>query len=341
MQHTTVAVDLAKSVFQVAVSHHPGRVERCFRLTRSRFEVFMAQLEPAHVLLEGCGSAHYWGRVLQRQGHTVTLLPPHQVRRYRGPNKTDAADAKALLEASRNESIHSIPIKSVDQQMLAFLHRMRSGWMRTRIARMNQTRGMLRELGIAIPEGARHVGPQVRRCLQDPNTDIPGPLRTMLTQTLEEIRALEAQILQVEIQLRALASQIPAVHYLRSIPGIGLLTSTALVGMVGDMRRFRSGRTFSSFLGITPREHSSGSSRHVGSITKHGDAYLRMLFIHGARSALRAARSKTAPSPLQSWAVDLERRRGHNLAVVALANKMARIAWVVWKEQRDFKPVAA
>jgi transposase len=341
MQHTTIAIDLAKSVFQVAVSHQPGRVAQRHRLSRSRFVIFMAQQEPAHVLLEACGSAHYWARVLQGQGHTVTLLPAHHVRRYRSGNKTDEADAKALLEASRNERIHAVPIKSVDQQTLAFLHRMRSGWMRTRTARINQARGILRELGFTIPEGATHAVPHVRRYAHDPQAEIPAPLRTVLIQSTEEIRALEAMIHQVEVQLRAMAGQIPAVQHLRTIPGIGLLTSTALVGCVGDIRRFRSGRGFSSFLGITPREHSSGSSRHLGSITKRGDTYLRTLLIHGARSALRSARSKVTPSPLQMWAVELERRRGYNRAVVALANKMARIAWAVWKEQRDFRTVTS
>lgn len=339
MQHTTVAVDLAKSVFQVALSHRPGVIAQELRLSRPRFELFMARLKPSHVLLEACGSGHYWGRILQQQGHQVTLLPPHLVRPYRQGNKTDPADAKALLEASRNQGIHPVPIKSLDQQTLTSLHRLRSAWMTTRVARINLARGLLRELGISIPVGASHVLTHVRRWTRDPEAQIPPPVRIALTECVDEIRALDDRIHQLELQLRAISSQIPRVQHLRSIPGIGLLTSTALVAFAGDLRRFRSGRRFASFIGITPREHSSGSTRHLGHITKRGDSYLRTLLIHGARAALRSARSKASATPLQIWALELERRRGHNVAVVALANKMARLAWVVSKEERDFRPI--
>ena len=162
MQHTTIAVDLAKSVFQVAVSHHTGRVDEEHRLTRARFLRFFAQRSAATVLLEACGSAHHWARTLEQLGHTVQLLPPHETRRYVRRNKTDRADAKALLEAARNEEIHPVPVKSVSQQAVASLHRVRTTWVRTRTARLNTLRGLLREFGVTIPVGARHVVPQVR-----------------------------------------------------------------------------------------------------------------------------------------------------------------------------------
>ena len=345
MQHTTVAVDLAKSVFQVAVSRRPGRVSQRMRLSRPGFQRFIAQFEPAHVVMEACGSSHYWGRVLQSYGHTVTLLPPHHVRRYRAGNKTDETDTKALLEAVRNEEICPVPVKSVDQQTLVALHRLRIASMATRIARINLLRGVLREFGITIPVGPRHVLPQVETLLHDPDASLPAPLRPVLASGVEEIRLLEQRIKQLQRDLEALGSQISAVRYVDSVPGVGTLTATALVAFLGDVQRFSSGRRLASFLGITPREHSSGLSRRLGSISKHGDTYLRTLLIHGARAVLVAAgkadKGNRPLSPLQTWALGIKRRRGNNIASVALANKLARFVWTVWKEQREFQLVRA
>ncbi len=345
MQHTTVAVDLAKSVFQVAVSHRPGRVSERKRLTRSAFERFIAQLEPAHVVMEACGSSNYWGRVLQAKGHTVSLLPPHHVRRYREANKTDYTDTKAILEAFRNEAICPVPVKSVDQQTLISLHRLRSASMATRIARINLLRGTLREFGITIPIGPKHVLPQVEALVHDQNGTLPAPIRIVLMAGVEEIRMLDARIRQVQREFETLGSQIPAVHYVDSVPGIGLLTATALVAFLGDVHRFSSGRRLASFLGITPKEHSSGLQRRLGSISKHGDTYLRTLLIHGARAVLVAARKAIKANrplpPLQVWALEIQRRRGNNIAAVAVANKLARFVWAVWKEQREFQLVRA
>lgn len=343
MQHTTIAVDLAKSVFEVAISERPGHVSKRLRHSRSGFERFIAQHDPSHFLLEACGSSHYWGRVLQRLGHTVSLLPPHHVQRYRSGNKTDRADAKALLEAFRNEEILPVPVKSMDQQTLASLHRHRSAYMHTRIARINLVRGTLREFGITIPVGPKYVLPQIHALIHDPETPLPVPVRTLLAASAEEIRVLEARIQQIQRELEALGAQIPAVQQVDSVPGIGTLTATALVAFLGDARRFRSGRRLASFLGITPREHSSGLNRRLGSISKRGDSYLRVLLIHGARAVLSAARRGSrrnkALSSLHIWALEVDHRRGFNVATVALANKLARFVWAVWTERREFRLV--
>ncbi len=339
MQHTTIAVDIAKSVFQVAVSDRPGRVTAQHRVSRGRFVQFFVARPPATVLLEACGSAHYWGRQLTSLGHTVRLLPPHDVHRYVRRNKTDATDAKALLEADRNEEIRPVPIKTVEQQALASLHRLRSAWQATRTARLNTLRGLLREFGVTIPVGARHVVPQVRALVEDTESPVPAALRSTLAVACEEIGELETAVLGVERQLAALARQMPAVTELLTVPGIGLLTATALVGCVGDIRRFHSGRGFASYLGLTPKEHSSGSRRRLGAISKQGDRYLRMLLIHGGRSVLWAAKRTQTPDALRAWALAVERRRGHNIAAVAVANKLARIAWAVWSEGRAFTAV--
>ena len=335
MNTTQVAVDLAKSVFEVAVSRRPGKVHESHRLSRSRFQRFFAEREPVDVLMEACGSAHYWGRELEAMGHRVALLPPGDVSRYRDGNKTDRSDAKALLEAVRNEAIDKVPVKSVDQQAVAALHRLRSGYLRTRTARLNAVRGHLREFGVTIPVGAMQVIGHARQALDA--EEVPAYLRHALDEVLAEIDTLSEKAKALQRTLEHLTQQMPDAQRLMTVPGIGVLTATALVSFVGDIRRFPSGRHFAAYLGLTPREFSSGSSRRLGRITKRGNSYVRMLLVHGARSALRAGKITDEPDDLRTWALDVEQRSGHNVAAVALANKLARVAWRVWRDQRPFQ----
>ena len=329
-----IGVDLAKSVFEVAVSPAPGVVVSRHRLSRTAFPRFLAGHAPAEVLLEACGSGHYWGREAQRLGHRVTLLHPADVARYRDGNKTDRADTKALLEAARNQALTPVPVKSVEQQAVVALHRVRQGYLRTRTARINALRGHLRELGHVIPVGARHVLGDAREALAA--DEVPAFLRDVLLDLVAEIRTLEEKAAAVRVSLTSLAKQMPAAQRLLTVPGVGVLTATALVAFVGDICRFRSARHFASWLGLTPREHSSGSSRRLGSITRKGNSYLRMLLIHGARSALRAGAVTEHPDDLRTWAKEISLRHGHNVAAVALANKIARICWRTWRDERDF-----
>ena len=331
MKHTTIGVDLAKSVFEIGISSNPGSIEERQRLSRNKFTEFVYQREPATFVMEACGTAHYWGREMEKCGHEVVLLPPMQVRPYVKGNKTDRTDVTGMLEANRNEDIYPVPVKSLVQQQLTSLHRVRSGWMGTRIARSNMVRGLLRELGIVIPLGAAKVVPRVREVIEDADSAVPAAMREVFHTCCEEIRQLEDQIRDVERQLKALARETPAVERLQTIPGIGLLTATALVGFVGDVQRFRSCRHFASYLGLTPRERSSGLRRRLGGISKRGDTYLRTLLIHGARAVVRVAQLKAEPDRLSAWALELQQRRGYNKAATAVANKLARIVWAVWK----------
>jgi len=335
--HTTYAVDIAKSVFEIAVSHHPGHVRERHRLSRERFLTFFAQQKPGTVLLEACGSAHHWARSLSTIGHHVVLLPPHRVRPYVTGNKTDSADAKALLEAVRNQDIRPVPVKSIHQQSLAALHRLRSAWISARTARINTVRGLLRELGVFIPRGAKRVRPALAELLENPDSPLPHALRPALADAADEIALLERRLANLQTQLNALGRSIPDVHLLQTILGIGPITATALVAFVGNVQRFPSGRHFASYLGLTPREHSSGLTRRLGAISKRGDTYIRMLLVHGARSILWSAKRNTNPDPIQLWALEIERTRGHNKAAVALANKLARIIWAVWRNQRPYE----
>jgi transposase len=244
MSTIQIGVDLAKSVFEVAVSGEPGVVQSRHRLTRTAFPRFLAGHPPAEVLLEACGSAHHWGREAQRLGHRVRLLHPADVARYRDGNKTDRADAKALLEAARNQGLTPVPVKSVEQQAIVALHRVRAGYLRTRTARINALRGHLRELGYAIPIGARRVTVDARMALADET--VPGFLRQVLLDLIEEIRSLEAKAESVRTSLSSLIPQMPDAQRLLTVPGVGVLTATALVAFVGDIHRFKSGRHFAS-----------------------------------------------------------------------------------------------
>jgi transposase len=266
--HAVTAVDIAKNIFEVAVSIQPGRAKERKRLPRKSFLCLFATRPQATVVMEACGSAHYWAREIEKLGHQVVLLPPSLVAPYRKRNKTDRADAKALLEAFRDEDIHPVPIKSVYQQTLTSLHRARSKWMQARTATINTVRGLLRELGEFIP---------------------------------------------------------------------------ALVAFVGDAQRFKNGRRFACYLGLTPKENSTGGKRRLGRISKQGNPYLRHLLIHCARSMIRAAGTKTELDRLRSWALDRAASRGPHKGAAAVANKLARTAWAIWAKNTTYcpQPVAA
>jgi transposase len=340
-KHIVVSVDIAKAKFEVAVSEETGRVNRTRCLDRCEVLIYFAQLPQATVVMEACGSAHYWAREIEGLGHRVVLLPPHQVRPYVTRNKTDRADAKGILEAYRNADIRPVPVKTIPQHVLSSIHRFRSGWLGARTAQVNTLRGLLRELGLIIPEGIEKVLPQVRLFLAEADSGIPDALRATVAAACEQIESLSEQIDLAQRQLEALAEQTPVVERLRSIPGIGLMTATALVAFVGDIHRFPSGRHFASYLGLTPREYSTGCRRRLGRISKRGDSYLRMLLIHGARSVLCHAKKAKTHDRLRTWALQLQRRTRHNKAAVALANKLARIVWAVWKNSREFESMRA
>jgi transposase len=335
---TTIAVDLSKNVFEIAVERQ-GRICQRKRLNRRQMVELFSQCPSATVLMEACGSSHYWGRVLQRLGHDVRLLPPQHVKPYVLGNKTDRRDAEAILSARHRESIVPVPVKSIEQQSVTVLHRLRALWMKTRTSRLNALRGILRELGVTIPEGASRVLPAVSAALSDPNVPIPEVLHPVLLSAMAEVRELDERIEGVKRQLEAVARTVPMVERLETIPGVGLLNATALAAMTGDFSRFPSGRRFASSLGLTPKEHSSGMRRRLGAISKRGDTYLRTLLIGGARSVLLSAHRTKQPHRLQEWALNVERKRGRNRAAVAVANKLARIVWAVATRGVPFHPI--
>jgi transposase len=341
MAIATVAVDLAKNVFELASADEQGKIVSRKRLTRLQFSRYFDNHPSVHVVMEACGTAHHWARRLLERGMRVSLLPPHYVKAYVRRNKTDAADATALLEAARACDITPVQVKSIEQQALQGLHRIRAAWRRTRTARINTLRGLCREFGISAPTGRKRGLAALREALASEDCDVPRFMRTMLDSLLVEIQQLDERVIALEVQLQELARQSPECQRLQTVPGVGLIVSTAFVGTVGDINGFRSARRFASWLGLTPREHSSGGIRRLGAISKRGDSYLRMLLVHGARSVLYSAdASVRAGRPLDAlghFGIRVRARSGHNKAAVAVANKLARIVWSTWRYGNDFQ----
>lgn len=341
MQNVTIAVDLAKDVFELTVATAAGKVTERKRLTRPQFERFWSTRQPCAVVMEACGSAHHWARVLVGRGFDVRLLPAHYVKPYRMRRKTDRADCEALLEAARSPRIQPVGVKSQDQQQILALHRVREQWKRTRTARINGMRGLLREFGVIAPKGADRFLARLPQLLESQRELLPERLRRVLLAFWAEVEALEEHMRAVEKELAEIVRAHPVMRALLEIPGIGVLTATALYVSVGNIHLFPNGRHLASWLGITPKEHSSGNTRWLGRINKEGDPYLRTLLIHGARAAMTAAQTRQRAgkplSRLQQWAVEKAASLRHsNPAVVALANKLARICWAVWRHERSF-----
>lgn len=342
MHATTVAIDLAKDVFELAFADPVGRILERKRLTRKAFARVMENRPPVTVVMEACGSAHYWGRRFQAQGHTVRLLPARDVRPYVRRNKTDRADAAGLVEAARCEQIAEVPVKTPRQQGMQALHRIREQLKSQRTATINLVRGLLREYGVVIPDGATKVPAAVRDALEEADNQMPMALRATLAEQLDRIAMLQSDMGAIQKRLAQEAEHDVAVQRYLDVPGVGLLTATALRAGAGDLTRFNSGRHLAAWIGLVPREHSSGHQRRLGRITKRGDAYLRTLLIHGGRAVLRAAlmqqRAGRALDPLQAWALELAQRQGHNKAAVALANKLARRLWALDHYGTAFNP---
>ena len=342
MNATTVAVDLAKDVFELAFAESDGRIAARKRLNRQRFADTLVHQPPCTVVMEACGSAHHWGRFAQRHGHRVLLLPPRDVRPYVRRDKTDRADAAGLLEAARCADIHPVLVKSVLQQEIHALHAVRRQWIGTRTARCNVVRGLLREFGLVIRKGAATVRREVPGLLADADNGLPYRLRAVLSALLQEISELDARLAQIDAQLREFARQQPLLQRIDGICGVGVLTATALWAALGDVERFRRGRQLAAWFGLPPKEHSSGSRRRLGAMSKRGDPALRTLLIHGGRSCLaaaeRRARAGEPLTPLQRWMVACSERCGRNKAAVAVANKIARILWAVWRHDRTYDP---
>jgi transposase len=336
-----IGVDLADASFELAIANVQFEIQQRKRLSRLRFTLFRQELPPSLFLMEACSAAHHWGRILARWGHEVRLLPVQYVRPYVHRSKTDGADAAALLEASRCQTVRPVPIKTVEQQHLRQLHRLREQYKSTGNARLNLLRGALMELGVLVPKGLRDSLPGFQRALRAHSTPLPAQMRRICTQLLDEIQQLQVAMDSIETQLAESTREDPIVQRLLTICGVGPLIATAIRASVGHVERFPSGRHLACWLGLTAREYSLGERHRLGRISRQGDRYIRTLLVNGARSALMAANRFYPPGgpPLDRvrlWALGIQQRRGLNKATVALASKLARIIWAAWRHERAF-----
>ena len=331
---TTLGVDLAKQVFQVHwVEPDSGEVKRKV-LQREQFAAFFARRAPAVVALEGCGSAHHWGRVLRAQGHQVRLISAQFVRPFVKTNKTDVADAQAIWEAAQHPEMRFVALKSELQQAVLGLHRMRQLLVKQRTMQANQVRGLLYEFGVVVPRSWRTLLKQAGPVLADSNrSEIPELIRGQLQQQLQGLRELTERIEQLERTIGAYRKQDEQCRRIEAIPGVGPLSSTAVLAAIGDARVFRSGREFAAFLGLVPRQSGTGGRVRLLGISKRGDPYLRTLLIHGARAVVNHG-SRLGRIP--PWLQTLLSRRPKNVAIVALANKIARTIWALLAHGRSF-----
>ena len=335
MKITTIGLDLAKNVMQVHGVDEQGKVVLKKQLRRHRVASFFANLPVCLVGMEACGGAHHWARQLEKSGHRVKLMAPQFVKPYVKTNKNDAADAEAICEAVSRPNMRFVPVKNGEQQAVLSLHRARQGFVKARTAQANQIRGLLAEYGIVVPQGIIHIAKRLPAILEDGENELPGTFRQLLARLVDHLKELDRQVVELEKQIQRWHRESEASRKLEQIPGIGPLSASALVATIGDAKQFENARQLAAWLGLVPRQHSSGGKPMLLGISKRGDAYLRTLLIHGARSVVRVAECKDDGG--QSWLVQLIGRRHKNVAAVALANKNARIVWALLAHDRDYQ----
>lgn len=337
MKTTTIGIDLAKNVFQVHGVDAQGKITVRKQLRREQMSAFFVNLPACLIGMEACGSAHHWARVLQGMGHEVRLMAPQFVKPYVKGNKNDQADAQAICEAVSRPSMRFVPLKTLQQQSMLALHRVRQGAVKARTAQANQIRGLLGEFGLVVPQGIGHIAKRVPELIEDAANELPGQLRLLIQDMLEQLK-------QMDLRVQALRQQIEQLHQsdelsrkLAQVPGIGPITASALVASIGDAKNFKNGRQVAAWLGLVPRQHSTGGKPNLLGISKRGDTYLRTLLIHGARAVLFHAQRKGQEQDV-SWLSSLAQRRNKNVAAVALANKNARIAWALLAHGCAYEP---
>lgn len=333
-----VGLDLAKNVLQVHGVDAHGRTVLCRQLPRGKVLAFFARLEPCVVGMEACAGAHHWARALSKLGHDARLMAAQFARPYRKNDKNDRNDAEAICEAVGRPNMRFVPIKSVEQQAVLSLHRVRQLRVAERTALANQVRGLLAEYGIVAARGIARIRRELPGILEDAENGLPELARELFAELARRLADLDRQIGEHDRRIDRLADQSEAAQRLMRLDGIGAITATAIVASVGNGQCFKNGRQFAAWLGLTPRQHSSGGKTRLGGISKRGDVYLRTLLIHGSRSTLlRTAHRADAKS---RWAESLKARRHGNVAAVALAAKHARIIWALLARKQEYRCVA-
>jgi transposase len=340
MKIYALGIDLGKTVFHLVGLDASGQVVIRKRCSRTQLLAFTANVQAQLIGMEACSGAHFLGRALRAQGHDVRLMPAQYVKPYVQTNKSDYIDAEAIAEAVQRPRMRFVPIKTEEQLDLQALHRVRERWVMRRTAVVNQVRSLLLERGLTVPKGRRHLNQALPRILEDAELPLSGSFRVLLAQLKLELEQLAARIEQMDAVIEQEARENEACQRLTTIPGVGPVTATALIGAIGNGSAFGKGRDLSTWMGIVPGEFTTGGKQKLLGISKRGNKYLRRLFVQGARSVLQQ-RDKQAPG-LSLWLAQLLASKHQNVVVVALANKLVRIAWAVLCKNESYRaPVLA
>ncbi|MCT8061964.1 IS110 family transposase [Klebsiella pneumoniae] len=336
MNITRIGLDLAKSVFQVHAVDHKGHRLFSRALKREKMMAFFQNLSPCLIGMEACASSHFWARTLMAMGHEVKLIAPQFVKPYVKGNKNDANDAEAICEAVSRPTMRFVPVKTVEQQDIQALHRIRQEQVRQRTALVNQIRGLLSEYGIVISRRVESLRNALPDILEDAENRLTADFRILLKGLQEDLLHLDDRIGSQDQAIKRLAQEHEGAKRLQQLRGIGPITATALIAAIGDGRQFARGRDAAAWCGLVPGQHSSGGKSKLLGISKRGDTYLRTLMIHGARAVLRYPQNKD--DRLSQWLQKLCNRRNKNIAAVALANKTMRMAWALLVRGQDYDP---
>ncbi len=333
-----IGMDIAKNVFQVHGVNEQGKVVVQKQLSRRKVLAYFAQLPACRIGVEACGSAHYWGRELQKLGHDVRLMAVQLIKPYRTRQKNDRNDAEAICEAVSRPQMRFVPIKTVEQQAVLTVHRARELLVTERTAVANQIRGLLLEYGVVIPPGIQRLRRELPGVLSAEEDTLPTLARTVVLELQARLGELDERIAGPDRQIAQVARQNEAAKRLMQVEGVGPITATAVVATVGDAKAFHHGRQFAAWLGLVPKQFSTGGKPVLGRITKRGNVYLRTLLIHGARSVLQCTAKRTDAK--SAWVEELRQRRGDNIAAVALAAKHARILWALLARGQEYRLAA-
>lgn len=335
MKVNVLGIDLAKSVFQLHGVDESHRAVLRKKLSRAAFPVFIATLPPCLIVMESCIGAHAWARKFQKFGHEVKLIAPEFVRPFVKSNKNDAADAEAIVEAAVRPNMRFVAINTIDQQDIQVIHRVRERLVRQKVALMNQIRGLILEYGIAFPKGTGSIEKALPDVLSSDTDELSSMSKTLFTELLGELRIIKEKVTEQDRQIQAIHKAHPVCQRLATIPGVGPLTATAIIASIGDPKAFENGRQLSAYFGLVPRQFSTGGKDRLLGISKRGDPYIRKLLIHGARTVVQWVDEKNDPKSL--WLKKLIERRGVNRAIVALANKNARVIWVLMAREENYR----
>jgi transposase len=336
MKMSLLAIDLAKNVFQLHGVDERGHPLLRKQVSRAKLLEVVQNLPPCRIVMEACGGSNYWARRFQALGHRVQLIAAQFVKPFVKSHKNDRHDAEAIAEAAARPTMRYVPVKTVEQQDIQTLHRIRSLLMKDRIAQINQIRGLLAEYGIVIPQSAARVRQQLPWILEDAANELTPLTRPLMADLYERLVALDERIARYDHYIQQVHRNCPLSRKLEQIRGVGPLIATAVLASVGDAKAFKNGRPFAAWLGVVPRQQSSGGKPRLLGITKRGDKYLRTLLVHGARAVVSQAPRRE--DRLSGWITRLRERRGMNVAVVALANKTARVIWALLAKGEDYQP---